>query len=335
MIRMMGTLLGKLLDRYLFRRVQPRLSDRRTPPGELDAQRHRDLAAELRAAVGTTAPASVELGGERNDPRVGLDYRSVTLSPPEVVGRLYGSLNPYGPAVLFIHGWLQPSYISLSETAALLVRRGLSVFILELPHHLSRRPPGEAHGARFVSGDLRLTLDSLVQGTAEVTAAAAWLRNRAGGLFTMGFSLGGLLAGLHACLAEEPPDGVVLVAPATRPAEVLLGSPLADRVRRAVFDQGVTPREVRRVLSQMDLTRLRPRTAPEHVYLVAGRGDRAVPVSVMRGLRDRWGCRYREVAAGHVSLWLPLVAGERLGFRRGLSWCREAADFLEGRGSGA
>ncbi len=326
---MPGTLLGKLLDRYLFRRVQPYLSDRRTPPGVLDAQRSRDLAAELRAAVGTPVPASVDLGEERIDTRVGLAYRPVALSPTGVVGRLYGLLNHDSPIVLFIHGWLQPSYISLSETAALLVRRGLSVFILELPHHLSRRPPGEAHGARFVSGDLKLTLDSLVQATAEVAAAAAWLRNRAGGLFTMGFSLGGLLAGLHACLAEEPPDRVVLVAPAARPAEILLGSPLADRVRRAVFDQGVTPREIRRVMAHMDLTRLRPRTAPGDVYLVAGRGDRAVPLSVMRGLRDRWGCRYREASAGHISLWLPLMAGERLGIKRGLSWCREAADFLE------
>ncbi len=333
MIRMIpGTLLGKLLDRYLFRQVQPRLSDRRTPPEALDAQRRRDLAAELRAAVGTPAPASVDLGGELNDPRAGLAYRPVTLSPTGVVGRLYGLLNHDSPIVLFIHGWLQPSYISLSETAALLVRRGLSVFILELPHHLSRRPPGEAHGARFVSGDLRLTLDSLVRATAEVSAAAAWLRNPAGGLFTMGFSLGGLLAGLHACLADEPPERVVLVAPAARPAETILGSPLADRVRRAVFDQGVTPREIRRVLAPLDLTRLRPRTAPERVFLVAGRGDRAVPLSVMRGLRDRWDCRYREVSAGHVSLWLPLVVGERLGIKRGLSWCRGAADFLEGAG---
>jgi pimeloyl-ACP methyl ester carboxylesterase len=332
MIPMIGTFLGKLLDRYLFRQVQPRLSDRRTPPEELDAQRHRDLAAELRVAVGAPAPASVDLGAEHNDPRVGLAYRPVTLSPPGVVGRLYGEANPDNPAVLFIHGWLQPSYISLSEMAALLVRRGLSVFILELPHHLSRRPPGEAHGARFVSGDLKITLDSLVRATAEVSAAAAWLRGLSGGLSTMGFSLGGLLAGLHTCLAEEPPDRVVLVAPAARPAEILLGSPLADRVRRAVFDQGVTPREIRRVMAQMDLTRLRPRTAPERVFLVAGRGDRAVPVSVMRGLRDRWGCRYREVSAGHVSLWLPLMVGERLGFKRGLSWCRGAADFLEGAG---
>jgi len=330
-----GTLLGKLLDRYLFRRVQPSLLDRRTPPEELAAQRRRDLTTELRAAVGTPAPRSADLGGELNDLRVGLAYRPAALSSPEVVGRLYGETDPDNPAVLFVHGWLQPSYLSLSETAALLVRRGLAVFVLELPHHLSRRPPGEAHGARLVSGDLKLTLDSLVQATAEVSAAAAWLRNRAGGLFTMGFSLGGLIAGLHACLAEEPPDEVVLIAPAARPADILIRSPLADRVRRTVFAQGVTPREIRRVLSPLDLTRLRPRTPPERVYLVAGRGDRAVPVAVLRGLRDRWGCRYEEVSGGHISLWLPLVAGEGLGFDRGLSWCRRVADFLEGRGGGA
>jgi len=327
---MMGTFLGKLLDRYLFRRIQPRLLDRRTSTEELAVQRRRDLADELRAAVTTPAPGSVSLGGERNDPRVNLAFRPVTLSPPEVVGRLYGQTDPATPAVLFVHGWLQPSHLSLSETAALLVRRGFSVFVLELPHHLSRRPPGEAHGARFVSGDLKLTLDSLVQATAEVAAAAAWLRNRAGVLFTMGFSLGGLVAGLHACLAEEPPDKVVLVAPAARPAEILLRSPLTDRVRRAVFAQGVTPQEIRRVLAPLDLTGLRPRTTPENVCLVAGRGDQAVPVYVLRGLRDRWGCRFHEVSGGHISLWLPLVAGERLGFDRGLSWCRRVADFLEG-----
>jgi dienelactone hydrolase len=332
---MPGTLLGRLLDRYLFRGIQPRLSDRRTPPGELEAQRRRDLAAELRAAVATPAPGTVVVAGELNDPRVGLAYRPVTLTPPGVVGRLYGRLNPDGPVVLLVHGWLQPNYLSLSETAVLLSRRGLPVFVLELPHHLSRRAPGEAHGARFVSGDLKLTLDSFVRATAEVTAAAVWLRGQAGGLYTMGFSLGGLIAGLHACLAVEPPDGVVLVAPAARPAEILLHSPLTDRVRRAVFRQGVTPREVREVLAPLDLTRLRPRIPPERVYLVAGRGDRAVPVEVLRGLRNRWGCRYREVSGGHISLWLPLLVGERLGFGRGLSWCRGVADFLEGSGRGA
>ncbi|MCX7022453.1 MAG: alpha/beta fold hydrolase, partial [bacterium] len=251
----------------------------------------------------------------------------------EVVGRLYGEIEPATPAVLFIHGWLQPSHLSLSETAALLVRRGLCVFVLELPHHLSRKPPGEAHGARFVSGDLALTLDSFVQATAEVAAAAAWLRSLSGGLYIMGFSLGGLIAGLHACLAEEPPDKVVLIAPAARPAETILRSPLTDRVRRAVFAQGVTPEEVLRMLAPLDLTELRPLTAPENVCLVAGRGDRAVPVTVLRRLRDRWGCRFREVSGGHISLWLPLVAGERLGFDRGLSWCRGVADFLEGSSS--
>ena len=316
------------MDRYLFRRVQPSLLDRRTSPEELAVQRRRDLADELRAAVATPAPESVALGNERNDPRVNLAFHPATLSPPEVVGRLYGETGPDIPAVLFVHGWLQPSHLSLSETAALLVRRGFCVFVLELPYHLSRRPPGEAHGARFVSGDLKLTLDAFVQATAEVAAAAAWLRNRVGGLFTMGFSLGGLVTGLHACLAEEPPDKVVLVAPAVRPAEILLRSPLTDRVRRAVFAQGATPEEIRGVLAPLDLTGLRPRTSPERVYLVAGRGDRAVPVAVLRGLRDRWGCRFREVSGGHISLWLPLMVGERLGFGRGLSWCRETADFM-------
>jgi pimeloyl-ACP methyl ester carboxylesterase len=327
---MIGKLFGKLLDRHLFRRIQARLPDRRTAAEELAAQRGRDLAAELRAAVEACEPESVTVGPGLRDPRVNLPYRPVTTSPSGFVGRLYGGIDPARPAVLFTHGWLQPSYLSLSETAALLNRRGLSVFVLELPHHLGRKAPDEAHGARFITGELSRTLDNVVRALTEVASATAWLRGRAERVYAAGFSLGGLLTALHACLAGEPPSRVVLIAPAARPAEVLLASGLTRRVRAGVLAQGVTPTEVRRVLAPLDLTGLTPRSAPEEIFLVAGRGDQAVPLADLRELRYRWGCRYREVSAGHISLWLPLLAGERLGVGRGLGWCRRVADFLEG-----
>ena len=327
---MIGTALGSLFDLCIFRRVQPRLLDRRTPPEELAALRRRDVAAELRSAAAAPAPDSVTLGEELADSRVGLTYRPAILAPSGATGRLYGNIERGRPGVLLLHGWLQPSYLTLSETAALLSRRGLLVLVLELPHHLSRRPPGEAHGARFVSGDLGLTLAAFLQALGEAAAAAAWLRDNTSGVCTAGFSLGGLLAGLHACLAQEPPERVLLVAPAARPAETLLRSSLAARISRSLSAQGVAPGEIRHFLAPFDLTRLRPRVPPPDILLIAPRGDRAVPLSVMRGLRDGWGCRWREVSAGHLSLWLPLLAGERLGIGRGLSWCRKAADFLAG-----
>ena len=327
---MIGTFLGRLLDRFLFWRLQPYLLDLRTDPAALPVQLGRDLSAELDAASNAPAPCTVSVGAEHLDRAVDLVYRPVTFTGPTFTARLYGEVRPDSPVVVFAHGWLQPSYLSLSETAALLSRRHLPVLIPELPYHLGRRPSGEAHGVSFITGDLSSTLDNILLALTELSSAIAWLRGTTEKVLTLGFSLGGLLTGLFACYATSPQQRAVLVAPAARPAEVLLFSHLTDRVRRDILAQGLTPSDIRRLLSPIDLTRRVPRLGPEKVYLIAGKGDEAAPTALLRGLRDRWGCVYREVAAGHISLWLPMILGERFGARRGLGWCRSAADFLAG-----
>ncbi len=327
---LIGSSLGKLLDRYIFRRIQPYLLNLRTEPEALAALRGRDLATELYAAANAPASGAVYTETERLDPDVDLVYRTITFPKLSFTARLYGEVCPDSPAVIFAHGWLQPSYLSLSETAALLSRRNLPVIIPELPYHLGRKPPGEAHGARFITGDLPLTLDNFLLALTELASVVAWLREVTEEIFTLGFSLGGLLTGLYACYAASPQQRAVLVAPAVRPAQVFLSSHLTDRVRSGILTQGLTPADIIHALSPMDLTRLNSRLAPGNMYLVAGRGDQAVPVALLRGLSDRWGCRYREVAAGHISLWLPMILGERFGVKRGLGWCRSVSDFLGG-----
>lgn len=323
---MLLELFGEIFDRYVFWLMGKHRFSLRTPPDLLERLAELEPAGELRAAVNVGAVQALAIDPPASSPELKVPFRRWRCASPtgddEVRGLLFGDQRARR-GLLYVHGWLQPDYTGFAELAAYHVCRGTAVWCLELPHHLTRTPPGELSGARFISGDVGETLQSFIRGLAEVGVLLALLRQRHDEVLSLGHSLGGLLTGLHACLAAEPQHRAALLTPAVDPLGILAQSPLTTNVRADVLAQGISYRQLEPILRPVNLLTYRPRCPASSILLVAARSDQVIPLPLQRRLRDAWGCRYHEARTGHLGVMLPLAL-----FRRPVGLWRRIVDHL-------
>ena len=318
--------IGQLFDRYIFWRMGKRRFSRKTPPEMHERLLELDPTIRLSDAVGTSDGLEPGIGGLESIPGVSRQCRRWRCPSPKGNGEMAGLLFGEPKAergLLYVHGWMQPDYTGFAELAAYHEARGAAVWCLELPHHLTRTPPGEYSGASFICGDVSETLDSFVQGLNEVTAIVALLRRDYREALTLGHSLGGLLTGLHACLSTAPQHRAALLTPAVDPLSILSDSVLTVNVRQDVLGQGLPLDVLRKLLEPVNLLKRRPKTDPTNILLVAARTDQVIPLPLQHRLRDAWGCRYYEARTGHLGVLLPLGL-----FRRPVGLWRRIVDHL-------
>jgi hypothetical protein len=323
---MLLELLGKIFDRYVFWLMGKHRFSLRTPADLLDRLAELEPTGKLRAAVSVGAAQGLQIGPPESTPELKSAFRRWRCASPtgddEPRGLLFGEPQARR-GLLYVHGWLQPAYTGFAELAAYHVPRGTAVWCLELPHHLTRTSAGELSGARFISGDVGETVLSFIRGLTEVAALLALLRRRHAEALSLGHSLGGLLTGLHACLAATPQHRAALLTPAVAPLSILAESPLTTNVRADVLAQGISYRQLEPVLRPVNLLNYRPRGPASSILLVAARSDQVIPLLLQRRLRDAWGCRYHEARTGHLGVMLPLAL-----FRRPVGLWRRIVDHL-------
>lgn len=161
-----------------------------------------------------------------------------------------------------------------------LVRHGIAVFLMTLPYHMQRTPPGHGSGDLILAGDVGLLRDAAIQATWDVRRAFDWLQRQPetdpDRIALVGISLGAIL-GATALASEPRVHSAVLILGGADLAHVLWDSILAIRARARLRREGYTLERLRAELAPIEpLNRLTPEHG-EKTFVIGARFDIVVP----------------------------------------------------------
>jgi len=201
--------------------------------------------------------------------------------------------DPDAPVVVLSHGWAHDEVRGLEKIFVHpLLRAGFSVAIPAHAFHFDRTPAGTYSGEMMVSGDVVLTVEAFRQSVADLSGLVSWLRARSTSsrrVGVIGYSLGGYIAGLLACVRDDL-EFLVIAGAGDSVVSPILDTGLGVNVREDLSLSGMDHREnLERAWGIISPGQHTPRVPQERILLVAGLYDRIMlPRSVDR-LREAWG----------------------------------------------
>ena len=205
--------------------------------------------------------------------------------------------------IIALHGFGMgnPRVDSTVLMASELFDMGFHVAMLTLPFH-GKRKSGLVSGRLFASPDVGRLSEAVAQSVQDVVRTAAWLRAELGGCVgVLGLSLGGYVAALTAGLVDDLDFAIPMVAPVCF-GDLAYRFMSSSRRYRDLHAAGLRYEEFRdlyRVHSPLTHALCLPQ---DRVMIVAGRGDRIVPVEHPDWLWMHWGRpRIQWLAGGHIA----------------------------------
>jgi len=198
------------------------------------------------------------------------------------------------PMAVLSHGWAHRGEGGLRAVEVIyvepLLKAGFSVALLSHPFHFERTPAGTYSGELMVSGDVVLTVEAFRQSVADLVGLVNWLRGSGDAVVGLvGYSLGGYLAALVACLRDDL-DFVVIGAAGGSVVSPILDTGLGVNVREDLASTGMDHREqLERAWGIISPERLSLRVDSRKVLLVAGRYDRIMLRDSVVRLWEKWG----------------------------------------------
>ncbi len=206
-------------------------------------------------------------------------------------GRLYRNrADRHAPVAVLSHGWAHDRVRGIELVyVEPLVRAGFSVALLSHPFHFERAPRGTYSGELMVSGDVVLTVEAFRQAVADLIGLVNWLRdrgNRTVGL--IGYSLGGYIAAIAACLRDDL-DFVVIGGAGGSVVSPILDTGLGVNVREDLSWSGMDRREnLERAWGVISPGRLKPLVPKDRLLMVSGLYDRIMLKGSVADLWERW-----------------------------------------------
>jgi len=203
--------------------------------------------------------------------------------------------------VLCVHGFMMGSPREAERMFKIrtLFDLGLDVALCVLPFHWRRIKGGRAARRIYLTlGDTAFTNECIAQSMFDLDNAFLILADQGvTDIGMVGASLGGYVTGVYACLRDHMRFAALMV-----PALSFL-RPLQPDIflKRAPFDDSWRT-QVQRAADFHSPLNLTPRISPEHILVVASRGDRVCPFDLVEDLGRRWRlsrCHFR--TGGH---WL-------------------------------
>lgn len=228
-------------------------------------------------------------------------YESPTLHPIErypyaetnmAAGLVYRNRRrPQAPVALVSHGWAQNDIraVELLYVEPLL-KAGYSVAVPWHPFHFDRKPAGTYSGELMVSGDVHLTVEAFRQSVIDLLGLYNWLRDigdRQIGL--LGYSLGGYMAGLAACVRDDF-DFVVVASCDDSVVSPILDTGIGVNVREDLSWSGMHERaNLERAWGIISPGRLALKTPKSRVMMISGIWDRLMTQEAVTRLWENWG----------------------------------------------
>lgn len=161
-----------------------------------------------------------------------------------------------------------------------LVRNGIAVFLMTLPYHMQRTPPGYGSGDLILAGDIALLREAGIQATWDVRRAVDWLQRQPevdpDRIALVGISLGAIL-GATALAVEPRLHSAVLILGGADLAHVLWDSILAIRARARLRRDGYTLERLREELAPIEPLNLLTPEHGEKTFVIGARFDIVVP----------------------------------------------------------
>lgn len=161
-----------------------------------------------------------------------------------------------------------------------LVRHGIAVFLMTLPYHMQRTPPGRGSGDMILAGDVGLLRDAAIQATWDVRRAFDWLQRQPetdpDRIALVGISLGAIL-GATALASEPRVHSAVLILGGADLAHVIWNSVLAIRARARLRREGYTLERLRTELAPVEPLHLLTPEHGEKTFVIGARFDIVVP----------------------------------------------------------
>ena len=161
-----------------------------------------------------------------------------------------------------------------------LARNGIAVFLMTLPYHMQRTPPGYGSGDLILAGDIALLREAGIQATWDVRRAVDWLQRQPevdpDRIALVGISLGAIL-GATALASEPRLHSAVLILGGADLAHVLWDSILAIRARARLRRDGYTLQRLREELAPIEPLNLLTPEHGEKTFVIGARFDIVVP----------------------------------------------------------
>ena len=161
-----------------------------------------------------------------------------------------------------------------------LARNGVAVFLMTLPYHMQRTPPGYGSGDLILAGDIALLREAGIQATWDVRRAVDWLQRQPevdpDRIALVGISLGAIL-GATALASEPRLHSAVLILGGADLAHVLWDSILAIRARARLRREGYTLERLREELEPIEPLNLLTSEHGEKTFVIGARFDIVVP----------------------------------------------------------
>lgn len=222
--------------------------------------------------------------------------------------RLYRGDGAARPLAVLVHGY-RGGHFGFEERAwpvAGLLRRGLDVALVQLPHHGLRARPGAS--PRFPGSDPRLANEGFGQAVRDLRdlvhlAKGAW---RAPAVVAMGMSLGGYTVSLLGTV-EPALDFVAPIIPLASLADAARDN---DRLVGTADERAAQHRALAAAYRVASPLARPPRVAPGRALVVAAAGDRITPIEHARQLAAHYEAELVTFPGGHL-----LQVGRAEGFR--------------------
>lgn len=251
--------------------------------------------------------ASIEFGRGHS-----FHFQSPVRSPSKrnnrVGGQFYEGQGERGgnrPAVVLLHGWNGEYgyWFHFPLLARRLVRRGLTVVMIEMPYHGSRKPKSGVV-RNFLSGDLGHMMDATRQAVADIRALVGWLERQGyGPIGYWGMSLGAWLGGLAASVDCRLSHGV-LVTPVPRIDRAIQALEFCRHIRASMEGLEIA-------VEELNLKENPPLGPAKNFLLVEGLYDLFAPVETIEELWRTWGePEIWRVRHGHISVLLSVTVME-------------------------
>lgn len=223
------------------------------------------------------------------------------------------------PCVLLLPVMAAPNLWIETCFAGELVRRGFSVFIIELPYQFHRRPNALIpSGQVFLARTPERLAFNFRQAVLDSRRAISWLE-RSGRvdpkrISVLGISLGALVGSVVLSLDGRLKGGVFVLGGADFPSLLTRSSMTGATLSRL----GLSSRELSRAFRGLDPIEFADRNRDKRVLLLNVRSDTVIPLENARALRRAFpSARQVWLPLGHYSamlhlLWIPSYVAKRL-----------------------